>query len=184
MNLHQIHTCFWRNRGAASVELVIFIPIMLILIIGIGTVAKVLDAILALESAMRVGLTTAVAKLGDDQHWSCCRDADGNVTVPSDVIGAAQDSAIAESPYLISSPSNKDAPPVVNVFCRCPLFDVSTPVSDILSCGDSEILLCEMHPIVYLEMQASVYVDLAFSGFGIGDNPVPFGPRTLIMAVR
>jgi hypothetical protein len=116
--------------GAASVELVILLlPILLLLIVG-ADFARVMHGLVALDSAVRVGVTTGAQLLnqtnesGDPIYFA--EDTDGDITFPADdsghdvfyyILKAAQADA---APYPMA-----DDDVTISAWCRCPEYDPS-----------------------------------------------------------
>jgi Flp pilus assembly protein TadG len=87
------------QRGAATIELIIVLPFLLLLLVGSTDYARVMHTAVSLDSAVRVGVLTGVYILNQPDGYT--KDADGNITVSGDVYEAMQVAAVTEAlpPY-------------------------------------------------------------------------------------
>lgn len=170
-----LHQGRMRQRGAATIELIVVLPFLLLLLVGSTDYARIMHAAVSLDSAVRVGVTTGVYTLNQPDGFT--KDADGNITVSEDVFDAMRDAAVAEAqPHSIPAPE-------VAASCRCPEYDPSGPdSSDLRLCTDELIQVCK-DPEIHLTMTASAQVDLTLQGRALPVGPVTI-ERTAIMAAR
>jgi hypothetical protein len=163
------------QRGAATIELIIVLPFLLLLLVGSTDYARVMHTAVSLDSAVRVGVLTGVYILNQPDGYT--KDADGNITVSGDVYEAMQVAAVTEAlPHTIPAP-------VAAASCRCPEYDQSEPdSSDLGLCTDGLIQDCE-EPEIHLAMTATTQVDLTLQGWALPVGPVTI-ERTAIMAAR
>lgn len=169
-----------KQKAAAAIEFVIFLPFLVFFLIGSVDFARILQTRILIESGLRAGLTKGVSLLYNKKS-SYLRDSDRNVVIPESVtaqmLTAAQNESASNITFQITS-----------IGCRCPTFDLSAPSSPdaiIKSCsGQTTIQSCVMLPEIFMEMSASAEVDLFYGGFfGLPDS-FEFQNRTASLAVR
>lgn len=141
-------------RGSAIVELLIVLPFLLLILVGASDYARMMQAAVALDSAVRVGVATGSYRL--NQPGGYTRAIDGTISVQQvafDVMTAAARADADPSRHPLTFDE-------VIAQCRCPLFDTSNPGANNLgSCSTAVIRACA-DPEIHLKMRASTQVDL------------------------
>ncbi len=116
--------------GAATVELVILLlPILFLLIVG-ADFARVMHALVSLDSAVRVGASTGAQLMNQtDESGSpmyYADSADGDITFPVDASGHNVFYYIRKAAQTDAGPLPvSDADVTISFWCRCPEFDPS-----------------------------------------------------------
>ena len=170
------------SHGAATIELLVVLPVLLItLAMGVDQ-ARMMRAAIALDSAVQMGVLAGGIKL---KEVGFDKLGDGEIIIPDNEVGENEVfnemKATAESDagdYSIQVSTTK-----TNFYrCRCPDDEYYT-VGDLFGCGDDEIKNCESNdPMIFLEVTATTQVDMVF--YIPGSDPHLILSRTAIMCAQ
>lgn len=165
-------------RGAATIELLVVLPVLLItLAMGVDE-ARMMRAAIALDSAVQMGVLAGGIKLkevGFDRLDSGEIKVKETAMGENEVFNEMKATAEADASDYTILVSNTKA----NFYrCRCPDPDDYIIGEDLVGCGHTSILDCA-DPMIYLEMTATTQVDMVF--FIPGSNPHLLLSRTAIM---
>lgn len=179
------------SRGAAAIELLVFIPFLMLLLIGSADLSRGMQIVVALDNAVRVGLTTAAHLLNEKDNYKPTyydRETDGDIVIKSTLFSAVRNAVVeAGQPYLAPANVNPYPPPTT---CRCPVYDTSCakakPNPDcgkwVACAGPTAIRQCSA-PEIMMQLTAATQMTYSFGGyFGLPETlPVSLSAS---MAVR
>lgn len=152
--------------GAASLEFLILIPVLLLLLIGGSDLARSTQAVVAVNDSVRIGLTTASLlfnqKDADYKPIYYERKANGDIEIDQSLINDVTDSVVMAAPSYL----NDDDVSVLTPLCRCPDYDPTFSASGWVSCvGQSAIQNCSLYPQIKMEVSAETQISYSFSGY-------------------
>lgn len=192
MNSPRSYSPELRCRGAAAVELLVFIPFLLLLLIGSADLARGMQIVVALDNAVRVGLTTAAHLLNEkDNTYKPIyydRTSDGDIVIKSTLFTAVRDSVVgAGQPYLTPANVNPFPPPTS---CRCPVYDsactIAKPDPDCgkwVACAGPTVIKNCTAPEILMQVTVTTQMTYSFGGYFGLPKTLPVS-RNAFMTVR
>lgn len=158
MNINHYTRLYKRQHAAATVELLIVMPFLLLIFLGSMDLARVIRTYIELNSAVRIGVTAGTRLLQQKEPTPGWRiEGDNSITILLPVADSME--LAAENDLGINiTPDEK------SVLCRCVTRNVAgIDVSgEIVECDDDEIKGCLGFRQIHLRFQASLPFNTVF----------------------